>query len=321
MRRKIFIACFFAIMLLLVPCVSAFKVELSRDDKRELLNLIKNETMSIQEVLESIFYEENQLDLDEIEAILESGNLAILQTDSWDWIIDRLGWVYETMEYVINIYNTGMAIYYEFLEGLSLASGWIESIQYLRQAWQAFKANPINFETIINLITAVIDLIYATISLIEYIVTFDIAAALEDFTQSVTEFRSYLEGNPWLLPITIHGTVTGISESVTISCKSDSETTTSSYEISYSTSDTSLPWFVHYVSIDAEYQGKTITKKRFAFSKGSIEQDFDEADFTVKSKSIDTAFPKINLLFQRLSILSNFLNKFSFFQKINCKNI
>jgi hypothetical protein len=114
-------------------------------------------------------------------------------------------------------------------------------------------------------------------------------------------FRDFLNSNPWLQPITIKGNVTGFDDSVTISVKSDSVTTTGYYELNYTTDDKAMPWFVHNCEITANYQDKTDTKNRYAFSMGIIEEDYVPSDFNAKSKQIETpVLVKLSFLLKQL---------------------
>ena len=103
MKRKYLIAGFFAIIMLLVPCASAFEMPLSDEDKTELKALINNENTNNQETLNDIIiYDETTsnlaLNLDEVERIYENyfltGDDSVINSDPWEWVVNRLGWVY-----------------------------------------------------------------------------------------------------------------------------------------------------------------------------------------------------------------------------------
>ena len=304
--KKYVIACFFAIIVMLVPCTSAFEMPLSNEDKTELKALINNENDNDQEILNGIITSDGTLDLDEVEKIYENyyltGDDSVINSDPWGWIVNRLGWIYITMEQVIILYNTGLTLYYEILQGATAFQAFFDSIQAFRTAWQAFKAKPLNLQTISDLISSAIDLFNAAINVIEYTTSNEIKEAFQTFNDQVQYFVDFLNSDPWLEPITIKGNVTGFDESVTISVISDSVTTTGYYELDYTTADAALPWFVHKCVITATYQGKTNTKNRYAFSMGVIEEDYKPSDFTAKSKNIETPIiAKLNLLLKQLS--------------------
>ena len=152
------------------------------------------------------------------------------------------------------------------------------------------------------MISSTIDLLNAAINLLEYVTSNAIKEAIQIFADQVQVFRDFLDSNPWLQPITIKGNVTGFDDSVTISVKSDSVTTTGYYELDYTTADAAMPWFVHKCVITATYQDKTNTKNRYAFSMGVIEEDYTPSDFTAKSKNIETpVFVKLSFLLKQLS--------------------
>jgi len=310
MKRKYLIVGLFTIIMLLVPCTSAFEMPLSGEDKVELRALINNENTNNKEILNDIIvYNETTfnltLDLNEVERIYENylltGDDSVINSESWNWVVQRLGWIYLTIEQVTTLYNTGMALFYEILQGASTVQAFFNSIQGFRAAWQAFKANPLNFLKIKNLISSTIDLLNATINLLEYITQNALKEAMQIFADQVQVFKDFLDSDPWLQPITIKGNVTGLDDSVTISVKSESVTTTGYYELDYKTDDASMPWFVHKCAITATYQNKTDTKNRYAFSRGVIEEDYVPSDFNVKSKQIETpVFVKLSFLLKQL---------------------
>lgn len=282
--------------MLLLPCTSAFEMPLSEYDKVELKSLINNENDYNQEKLKNIItYNKTSynlvLDLNEVERIYESyvltGDNSVINSDSWDWIIERLGWIYLTIDQVSTLYYSGIAIYYEILEGSQVVQAFFDNIQNFRTSWQAFKTNPLKFSTIKNLILSTVDLLTATIDLLDYITSNELKEKILNFADQIQIFRNFLDSNPWLQPITIKGNVTGFDESVTISVKSDSITTTDYYELEYSTDDTAIPWFVHKCIITANYLDKTDIKNRYAFSMGIIEEDYTPSDFNIKSKQAE----------------------------------
>ena len=310
MKRKYLIVGLFTIIMLLVPCTSAFEMPLSDKDKVELRTLINNENANNKETLNDIIvYNETTfnlaLDLDKVERIYENylltGDDSVINSESWNWVVQRLGWIYLTIEQVTTLYNTGLALFYEILQGASTVQAFFNSIQGFRAAWQAFKANPLNFLKIKNLISSTIDLLNAAINLLEYITQNVLKEAIQIFIDQVQVFRDFLASDPWLQPITIKGNVTGFDDSVTISVKSDSVITTGYYELDYKTDDAAIPWFVHKCAITATYQDKTDTKNRYAFSMGVIEEDYVPSDFNVKSKQIENpVFVKLSFLLKQL---------------------
>lgn len=299
MKKKILIACFFATIMLMLPVTSAIKtsidknndgfdIPLSEEDEKELRILISKETRDVENELDRILTDEGKLKIEELEDIyenyLETGDSSVIESDSWDWVLDRLGWIYITLEHVLTIYNDAMALYNEITKGSQVVQNWYQSVLNLRDAWQIFKQNPVNFNNIKNLLTAAIDLLYATIELVEYVTSQELVDSLNTFITDVQAFITFLQNNPWNEPIIVYGTVTNVDEPVTISVKSDTETTIEDYDLTYITSDSSLSWFVHKCVITSEYKDKKITENRFAFSMGTIEYNVDEEDFKAKSK-------------------------------------
>ncbi len=322
MKKKILIAVFFATIMLFLPTTSAVKTEsnknpdgfeipLNEEDEKELRFLISSESEPVENELNRILSEDGSLKFEELEDLyeeyIETGDASVIESDSWDWILERLGWVYITLEQVITIYNDAMDLYYEITQGATVFQNWYESIVDLRQSWQNFKQEPFNFDNIRNLLNAAIDLIYATIDVIDYLSSQELMTKLETLIDDTQAFVTFLQENPWNEPIIIYGAVSGVSEPVTISVKSDVETATDDYNLSYSTEDAALSWFVHKCEITASYKDQTISKNRFAFSMGKIEFNIDEEDFNSKSKE-KTVLE--NLVFTKISqfILSLFGN-------------
>ena len=313
MRKKMIIAGFFVTLLLMVPCISAFEMNLTNDQKKNLEILINNEDEPVRSELEELITEDGSLNIDELELILEdailTGDYTILETDPWNWIIDRLGWVYITVDYVLNIYYAGMELYGQITDTTNTVTQWFESIQNIRAAWQAFKADPINFQNIVDLINSVIDLLNKTIDLLEEVQSDDLINSFNNFKDSVIDFKTYLEGSPWDNPITIYREVTGVTEAVTISTHSDSTSTMTNYSITYDTTEASMSWFVHKCEVTADYKDKTKAKSGYAFSMGSINIDWKEADFTAKSKT-SAKLPFTNLNMVVFKLLERFLSSF-----------
>jgi hypothetical protein len=309
MKREYLIIFLFSLIMLLVPCTSAFEMPLSDDDKVELKSLINNENANTQDTLNEIMvYNESThnlaLDLDEVEKIYENyfltGDDSVITSDSWDWLVKRLGWIYLTIEQVVTIYYSGIAIYYEILEVSEALQNFFNSIQVFRDAWQAFKAFPLFFSEIKNLITSTINLLIATITLLDYVTSNTIIQKIIDFADQVQAFRDFLNNDPWLQPILIKGNITGFDDNVTISVKSESITSPGYYELNYNTNDTIIPWFVHKCVITATYKDKTSSKNRYAFSMGIIEEDYVPSDFNSKSKQIEKpVFMKLSLFLKQ----------------------
>jgi len=327
MKKKILIAIFFATIMLMLPLSSVakttninnnegFNIPLSEEDEKELRFLISIEEEEVENELNRILTDEGSLKIEELEEIyeeyIETGDSSVIESDSWDWILDRLGWIYITLEKVITIYNDAMALYGEITQGSQVVQNWYQGVLGFRESWQNFKQNPLNFNNITNLLTAAINLLYATIDLIEYVSSQDLIDALNSLMADVQDFITFLQNNPWEEPITIYGIVTNVDEPVTITVFSDTATTNSDYNLIYTTSDSSLPWFVHKCEISAEYKDKTITENRYAFSMGKIEFNIDEEDFNAKFKEknlffeIMDIFPAIQIFFK---IFANIIDR------------
>lgn len=304
MKKKIVIACFFAILMLLLPGASAFNMPLTQRDKTELETIIEDEPVGIQESFGDLINPDGSLNVDEVEQIYEefylTGDASVINADPWEWITNRLGWIYISIERVIELYNTGISLYNNIIQGAQAVQNFFDSIKAMRSAWQAFTANPLNFQTITNLILAVIDLLNAAIAVLEYVTSDALTQLIEAFVDEVQGFIAFLQSSPWLQPITIRGNIIGYDQSLTISVPGDSATSDSSYELSYATAGSSLPWFVQKVDITGEYKGKTATKSRYAFSMGIIDEDWQKGDFKALSKE---SFPRLQILFQRFQVL------------------
>ncbi len=309
MKRKYLIVFLFTIIMLLLPCTSAFEMPLSDEDKVELKSLIKNENTNNQKKINDIILNINNtdnlaLDLDEIERIYENyiltGDDSVINSDSWNWFINRLGWVYLTIEQVVTIYNTGITLYNEILEGSEAVQNFFNSIQDFKADWESFKVNPLNFLQIKNLSLSTIKLMISIVNLLKYISSNSLKEVILAFFDQVQIFKTFLESNPWLQPITIKGLVTGFDESIVISVKNKSVTTSGNYELNYTTNDTVVPWFVHKCVITATYQDKNDIKNRYAFSMGIIEEEYEPSDFNEKSKQIEKLFfVKLSFLLRR----------------------
>lgn len=133
MKKKIMIATFFAAIMLLMPATSAvmtnenksyneeFEIPLSDEDEKEIRFLISDEKEDIEYELKNILTDEGSLKIEELEDIyeeyVETNDSSVIDSDSWSWILKRLGWIYFTMEHVITIYNDAITLYYEITQG------------------------------------------------------------------------------------------------------------------------------------------------------------------------------------------------------------
>lgn len=289
--------------MLLTPCVSAFSMPLTKKDKDELEQIIENESVEIKESLSDLINPDGSLNIDDVEQIYEeyylTGDSTVINSDPIQWIKDRLGWIYISIERVIELYNSGMSLYSKIIQGAQAVQNFFNSIKAMRGAWQAFKANPVNLQTIIDLIYALIDLVEAALNVIQYVKSDALKLAIQGFADEAQEFIDFLQSSPWSQPITVKGNIIGYDQSLTISVPGDSTTSSDSYELSYNTAGSTLPWFVHKVDITGEYKSKTATKSRYAFSMGIIEEDWEKGDFKVLSRQ---AFSLLQLLSERFNV-------------------
>ena len=119
--------------------------------------------VEIQEALSVLINTDGSLNIDEVEQIYEeyylTGDTSVINSDPIQWIKNRLGWIYISIERVVELYNSGMNLYARIIQGAQAVQNFFNSIKAMRSAWQAFKANPINLQTIIDLIYALIDLV------------------------------------------------------------------------------------------------------------------------------------------------------------------
>jgi len=317
MRKKILVATFFAIIMLMLPCTSAFNMPLTKDDKNEINNLIDNQKQEINDALDDLINPDGSLNVDEVEKIYENyvltGDSSVINSDPWEWITNRLGWIYITLENVINLYNQGIFIYNKIVSGAQAVQNFFDSIQDMRSAWQAFTANPLNFQNIKNLISSVIDLLEATINVFEFISSDALMQAVEEFVVEVQNFIDFLNSSPWTQPILVRGNIIGFDESLKITVKQDSVTSSDTYNLSFTTANENLPWFVHKVSIKGEYKDKQTVKDRYAFSMGIIDEDWQKGDFKVLSKE---RYPVLIELFKNLRYII-----FRFFNKLNLNSV
>jgi len=324
MRKKVIIASFFVMLLLAVPCISAFEMKLSTDQRKDLERLIENEEEAIKTELQGLINSNGALDIDEVETILEkaidTGDYSVLETDPWTWITNRLGWVYITVEYVLDIYYAGLNLKSELDESFGTVSFWWQSIQDLRAAWNTFKDNPLNWQNIVDLLNAIKNVFNATVALIEEVIeeieSENVLNAVYAFRDTIVDFKNFLESYPWENPITIYGEVNGFTEDVTISTNMDSQTTMTNYSVLYDTSASKFSWFVQKCVVNAEYQDKETSKSAYAFSMGSIEMDWEQSDFTAKTKT-KTIQPSQNIFMKIFEKLQMFLLNFKTIFNIN----
>lgn len=314
--RKIVLAGFFATILLLVPCTSAFTLPLNQDEQKELRILVQQvEDITLREQLENILdiicTDTGDLDIDRLENVLESylqhdGDIdpEILNTNVWQWIVDRLGWVYITSEHIMTLYTKGTYIFTVFSAKYTMLVTWYQSILLLKEAWQAFKFSP-TFLNLIHLITAVGDVLLSTIAIIKDIADGEkeLLNALYDFQNETQAFNDFLADEPWNAPILIEGTVEGIEGTATVSCKNDTVTTNGSYTLNFTTADESKPWWVHHCVITANYEEKEKTQESYAFSMGRIEANFDFTGTQQKKQfKNNMGYPLILQFFDRLQL-------------------
>lgn len=307
--KKTLIAIFFVGIMILVPCTSAFTLPVNNQEKKhlkQLVNLEKNESIkqTLEEILLDIEVSEGILHLSTIESILKdqienkskSGNENILETESWEWIIDRLGWIYITTDNVVTLYNKGNHIFTVFTAKTALLAGWYQSIVLMKNTWNDFKNNPqlLNLIDFVNVISAVATI---TVTIISDLTDGEqeLLDALTDFQTEIQSFSTFMNGKPWAAPILIYGTVEGISDTAEISCNENTVTTSGEYNLNVSTENSKLPWWIHQCDITASTSSKQKSQSSYAFSMGKIEADFDFS--TEKSISQQRLFLFLQQLF------------------------
>jgi hypothetical protein len=294
MKKRILTAGFFAFLVLLMPLTAATQIPLTKEELKELHELAKvkkdeNVKAELEEILERIITDEDELDVDALEQVMQEYKMGnekpVFNTDLWQWIMDRLGWIYYGMNYSINIYHDAVHLrdvlnYKIYLIDTIFLEPW--------RAWKTFKAGPTR-DNLTALVAAVTKALYTLPELWEDVTDgeIELIEALNNLTNELNAFRSFLEGNPWMKPITIQGSVSGFEGNVTVSCKNaegvvkDSITTSDVFTLNFTTADEPYPWWVHKCIITVSIKdGEEKSKNRYAFSMGKIEVDFKASDDT-----------------------------------------
>jgi len=322
MKKTFLIAGFLVLIMLIAPCSSAIKMSLAEADRNLLFDLTdKIEDEKLQEevkaILNQIINDDNELDVEKIFEIVEeyvsSGRTDVLNNGAWDWIKDRLGYIYIIIDYVVNIINQAKAVYQEFSDTIpGLLDEWLAEIGEIKTALTAFLSSP-SLDTMEDFLLSLRNAIDATIDIIDGLQDGPLKIALQNLLDLMEEFYDYLAGdNPgWTRPVHIIGNMINIDEPATISCTGDSVTTSGSFELEFDVSGAISPFLPHMVAISAEYKGKTKTKTRFAFSDGTIEVDFEASEFKVKdlSRDISTHFKLQSFLARLHMFLLNLFEK------------
>jgi hypothetical protein len=314
--KKIIIASFFVAILMLIPCTQAITIPLNTDEQQKLNELYKQENQEIQESLEVLINEIEESDgilyVNTIEQYLhhelfspDPNNPSVTDTDTWGWIIERLGWVYLTSEYVINFYAKGTLLFTLFSAKFALLTGWYASVKNVITNWQAFKDNPV-FENIINLINSLGATLTLTYTIISDLLDGEqeLIDALTNFSEYTQELIEFLEDDPWTQPIQVYGIVSGVDDIATISCKSASVETNGSYTLDVPVIDEARPWWIHNFVINANFDTNEKTQESYSFAMGRIEANFD---FT-GSKDLNQI--------RDFSIISNLLDHFPMFKNL-----
>jgi hypothetical protein len=315
--KKIIIASFFVAILMLIPCTQAITIPLNSDEQKKLNELYKKENQEIQESLENLINEieesEGIIYINSIEQYLhhelfspDPNNPSVTDTDTWDWIIDRLGWIYLTSEYVINVYAKGTLIFTLFSAKFALLTGWYTSLNNLITNWQAFKDNPV-IENIINLINSLGATLTLTYSIIADLLDGEqeLINALTDFSEYTQELIEFLEDDPWTQPIQVYGIVSGINDMATISCKSVSVETNGSYTLDVPVTDEERPWWIHNLAINANFNTNEKTQESYSFAMGRIEANFDFSGSNNLNQIRD--FPIISILLDHFPMFKNLI--------------
>jgi hypothetical protein len=287
--KKWFITVFFSALLICVPCSSAFMLPINNDEINHLETLVQMETdQSTQQILETLLVEikasDGLLNLTTVEHVLEdqllqgypSGNHTVLSSDVWQWIIDRLGWVYITSENVITLSEKGSTIFATISYKTNLAIGWYQSIVQLKETWQLFKDTP-TISYLIDFVNAVQSAVTYTITIVNDLLDGEqeIVNSVIEFKNELQNFSTFISSEPWKAPITIYGSVDGIENEATVSCNDETVTTTDNYTLSVPTESMDKPWWIHRCDIQASYESNEKTQTSYAFSLGNIEVDFD----------------------------------------------
>lgn len=318
--KKIVMVIFLTSILLLVPCTAAFTLPINKSEQKELQQLISKEHLSVKQTLEEILTDIEQsngeLHVSTVEFILDEqyssnfqvGEESVVDTDSWQWIVDRLGWVYITTDNVVTLFNKGNYIFTVFSAKTAMLYGWYQSLLYLKETWQLFKNNP-QIMTLIDFVNAVAAIASLTVAIIEDATDGDqeLINALTDFQNEVQDFLVFLNNEPWKAPILIYGMVDGISTSAEISCNDNSVTTMNTYNLSVPTENTAMPWWIHKLDISATYDSRQKTQSSYAFSMGKIEANFDFS--TEKTEQLVIRPSLLHSLHQSYQRIFHFCNR------------
>jgi len=316
MMKKILIAIFLAGILLLVPCTAAFTLPVNKDEQTYLKKLVsQEENISIQQTLEEIIrdieHSDGNLQLSTIESILEEqidiegqiGDKSVLDTESWEWIIDRLGWVYITTDNVITLFNKGNHIITVFSAKTALLTGWYQSLLLMKDTWQTFKNNP-QILSLIDFVNAVSAVVTLTVAIVSDLTDGEqeLINALTDFQTEIQSFFTFLKNEPWKAPILIYGMVEGISNIAEVSCNDNAVTTSEDYNLSVPTENANFPWWIHQCEITASTESKQKSQSSYAFSMGKIEANFDfSTEQTIPQQSLFLYLQQ--LLFGKIPLL------------------
>ncbi len=312
--KRTLIACLFTFIFLLSPCSAAITIPVSTTDQQQLQHLINQEKTIpddtlLTDLLADIQEPGNTLHLDTVETILiylRSNDQSIreeslLQTESWQWIMQRLGWIYHTTDHLVILVNQGNHIITVFRAKTNLITGWYQSITAMKQTWQDFKTNP-ELMNLLDFVKSVTRLATLTKNLVNDLTDDEqeLITALTDFQEEIQIFSDFLSSEPWKAPITIKGTVNGVTNQVTISCNGNTVNTTTEYMLSIPTQNSSFPWWIHRCTITAQSADTQQKHTSYAFSQGSIEADFD---LSQQNKAYRTTLHYFLLyLYERFSI-------------------
>ncbi len=319
MRKKILLVFFVTFLFLLMPLnASATHLPIVKNDKEEvekLKNEIEDQELKkqIDEVFDRLIYN-NKLDTEELEKILNESydpdsNPDFIQTDAWSWIIQRLGWVYESIDYFINVFNTGKNLYNQFSYKTQLFLTFFNNLKDIKNTWEDFKVNPA--QNFVALVQSLANIIGTTITIIQDLTDdeTEVINALNEFSSEVGNFSAFIDSKPWENPILVYGSVDNNQGGVNVSCKGDSSQTEDFYEIYFPTADEDLSYLAHKVLITAEDQNDKISYERYAFSNGEIELNinFDEDESVEKTLKFGFKGKYFNLFERFLCVFSRLL--------------
>jgi hypothetical protein len=295
MKKSIFIL-FLSGLLILVPCCSAFTLPINTDEINHLETLVQAETNpSVQHILQTLIADikesEGILNIATVETVLQdqlfldipSINESVLNTDAWQWIIDRLGWVYITADNVITLVEKGTAVFTIFSIKTGLVFGWFQSIVLIKETWQLFKNDPTTLSYLKDFINAVANAVTLTIAVVSDLTDGEqeLITAFTEFQTELQDFSSFISNEPWNDPIIIFGSIDGIEDEATVSCNDQTVTTTENYTLSVPTESTEDPWWIHRLDITATYGTHEESQTTYAFSLGNVEADFDFSEDSI----------------------------------------